>query len=81
MPAWCSPTRQGPMDDHSEWIERNAVRIRLALADSKVRADVLALLAGTDDRRRQQRRLEAVRRELEAREFRWPLLEDDDAEP
>ena len=69
------------MDDHSEWIERNAVCIRLALADSKVRADVLALLAGTDGRRRQQRRLEAVRRELEARDFRWPLLEDEDAEP
>jgi hypothetical protein len=69
------------VDEWQAWIERNAAQVRRALADPAVRADVLALLAGTDDRRWQQRRLEAVRRELESREVRWPLLEDDDAEP
>jgi hypothetical protein len=59
------------------WIERTADQLALTLADPAVRAELLTLLAGTNDKRQRQRRLEAARRELAALEVTWPLLEDE----
>jgi hypothetical protein len=50
-----------------EWIEQNAAAVAEALADEGVRAEVLALLGRDGSEHRRQRRLEAARRELEAR--------------
>jgi hypothetical protein len=60
-------------EDVQAWIEHNAARIRDALADPAVRADVLGLLGGCDDDRRRERRLQEVRRELEELELRWKV--------
>jgi hypothetical protein len=65
------------MDECEAWIERNAAQLALTLADPAVRAELLTLLAGTDDQRQRQRRLEAARRELAALEITWPLLEEE----
>jgi hypothetical protein len=50
-----------------EWIAENAAAVRAALADEGTRADVLALLGRDGSEHRRQRRLQAARRELEAR--------------
>ena len=63
--------------DEQAWIERTADQLALTLADPAVRAELLTLLAGTDDERQRQRRLEAARRELAALEVTWPLLEEE----
>jgi hypothetical protein len=64
------------MTDYDAWTERNAAHIRDALADPKVRAELLALLGGHDDDRRRERRLETARQELEGRELRWRIEEE-----
>jgi hypothetical protein len=64
------------MDDHTAWIERTADQLALTLADPDIRAELLRLLAGTNERQR-QRRLEAARRELAALEVTWPLLKEE----
>jgi hypothetical protein len=70
------------MANEDAWIDAAAAELRQALADPAVRAELLALLAGTDDKRRQQRRIESARRELADLEVRYPLLRgEDDAEP
>jgi hypothetical protein len=65
------------MDRREAWIERTADQLALTLADPAVRAELLALLAGTKDERERQRRLEAARRELAALEVTWPLLKEE----
>jgi hypothetical protein len=65
------------MDDHTAWIERTADQLALTLADPDIRAELLRLLAGTNDERQRQRRLEAARRELAALEVTWPLLKEE----
>lgn len=60
-------------EDAQAWIERNAARLRDVLADSQVRADVLTLLGGCDAKRKRERRLEEVRRELAGLELRWRM--------
>ena len=65
------------MDDHMAWIERTADQLALTLADPDIRAELLRLLAGTNDERQRQRRLEAARRELGALEVTWPLLKEE----
>jgi hypothetical protein len=64
------------MDDHTAWIERTADQLALTLADPDIRAELLRLLAGTNERQR-QRRVEAARRELAALEVTWPLLKEE----
>ena len=66
------------MDSWQAWVERAADHLALTLADPAVRAELLKLLAGTDDKRQQQRRLEAARRELADLEVTWPLLEQEE---
>jgi hypothetical protein len=63
--------------DEQAWVERTADQLALTLADPAVRAELLRLLAGTDDQRQRQRRLEAARRELAALQVTWPLLEEE----
>jgi hypothetical protein len=65
------------MDDHTAWIERTADQLAPTLADPDIRAELLRLLAGTNDERQRQRRLEAARRELAALEVTWPLLKEE----
>ena len=68
--------------DEQAWVERTAGQLALTLADPTIRAELLALLAGTDDKRERQRRMESARRELAGLEVRYPLLRgEDDAEP
>jgi hypothetical protein len=63
------------------WIDATAAELGRALADPIIRADLLALLAGTDDERERKRRMESARRELAGLEVRYPLLRGaDDAE-
>lgn len=62
------------MTDVDAWIKRNADQLALTLADPAVRAELLALLSGDDERHR-QRRLEAARRKLASPECAWPLPE------
>ena len=69
------------MDDYAEWIERTAEQLARTLADPAVRAELLRLLAGTDDERQRQRRLEAAHRELAALEVTWPLLKEESDGP
>jgi hypothetical protein len=70
------------MRDQDAWIERTADQLALTLADPAVRAELLTLLAGTDDERERRRRLDSARRELASLEVRYPLLRgEDDAEP
>jgi hypothetical protein len=70
------------MRDQDAWIERTADQLTLTLADPAVRAELLTLLAGTDDERERRRRLDSARRELASLEVRYPLLRgEDDAEP
>jgi hypothetical protein len=69
------------VDKREAWIDATAAELGQALADAAIRAEVLALLAGTDDKRERQRRMESVRRELASLEVRYPLLRgEDDAE-
>jgi hypothetical protein len=69
------------VDKWEAWIDATAAELGQALADAAIRAEVLALLAGTDDKRERQRRMESVRRELASLEVRYPLLRgEDDAE-
>jgi hypothetical protein len=63
--------------DKDAWIERNADQLALTLADPAVRAELLALLNGTDDERQRQRRLEAARLELAGLDVTWPQLEEE----
>jgi hypothetical protein len=63
--------------DEQTWVERTADQLALTLADPAVRAELLTLLAGTNDERQRQRRLEAARQELAAMEVTWPLLEEE----
>jgi hypothetical protein len=65
------------MDDHTAWIERTADQLALTLADPDIRAELLRLLAGTNDERQRQRRLKAARRERGALEVTWPLLKEE----
>jgi hypothetical protein len=68
--------------DEQAWVERTAGQLALTLADPTIRAELLALLAGTDDKRERRRRMESARRELAGLEVRYPLLRgEDDAEP
>jgi hypothetical protein len=69
------------MDKREAWIERTADQLALTLADPAIRAELLGLLAGTNDERQRQRRLEAARRELAALEVTWPLLEEESDGP
>jgi hypothetical protein len=62
--------------DEQAWVEHTADQLALTLADPAVRAELLTLLAGTDDERQRRRRLEAARQELAAMEVTWPLLEE-----
>jgi hypothetical protein len=59
--------------DEQAWRQRNAARVRRALASPQVRAELLALLGMGDDGRRRTRRLEAARAELADLEIRWRL--------
>jgi hypothetical protein len=69
------------VDKREAWIDATAAELGQALADAAIRAEVLALLAGTDDKRERQRRMESARRELASLEVRYPLLRgEDDAE-
>jgi hypothetical protein len=63
--------------DEQTWVERTADQLALTLADPAVRAELLTVLAGTNDERQRQRRLEAARQELAAMEVTWPLLEEE----
>lgn len=65
------------MDRREAWIESTADQLALTLADPAVRAELLTLLAGTNDERERQRRLEAARRELAAMAVTWRLLEEE----
>jgi hypothetical protein len=67
--------------DEQAWVERTADQLALTLADPAVRAELLTLLAGTDDERQRQRRLAAARQELAALEVTWPLLEEESDGP
>jgi hypothetical protein len=70
------------MRDQDAWIERTADQLALTLADPAVRAELLTLLAGTDDERERRRRLDSARRELASLEVRYPLVRgEDEAEP
>jgi hypothetical protein len=67
--------------DENAWIDATAVELGQALADPAIRAELLALLTGTNDKRERQRRMESARRELAGLEVRYPLLRGtDDAE-
>jgi hypothetical protein len=68
-------------DDGAAWVEQTAAELGRTLADPTVRAELLALLDGTDDQRRQQRRLDAARASLAGLELRYPLLEGDEHGP
>jgi hypothetical protein len=57
------------MDSSQASIEHTADQLALTLADPAVHAELQRLLAGTDDDRQQQRRLEVARRELIALEM------------
>ena len=63
--------------DEQAWVEHTADQLALTLTDPAVRAELLMLLAGTNDERQRQRRLEAARQELAAMEVTWPLLEEE----
>ena len=65
------------MDKHKTWIDAAAAELGQTLANPAIRAELLALLAGTKDERERQRRLEAARSELAALEVTWPLLEEE----
>ena len=65
------------MDRREAWIERTADQLALTLADPAVRAELLTLLAGSNDERERQRRLEAARRELASLELRVKLAEEE----
>jgi hypothetical protein len=65
------------MAGEDAWIDATAAELGRALADPAVRAELLRLLAGTDDQRQRRRRLEAARRELAALDITWPLLEEE----
>jgi hypothetical protein len=68
--------------DDEAWIAAAAAELGQVLADPAIRAELLALLAGCDDERERQRRMESARRELADLEVRFPLLRgEDDAEP
>jgi hypothetical protein len=70
------------VDKPEAWIDATAAELGRALADPAIRAELLALLAGTNDERERQRRMESARRELAHLEVRYPLLRgEDDAEP
>jgi hypothetical protein len=66
------------MDSSQAWVERAADQLALTLADPAVRAKLLKLLAGADDKRQRQRRMEAARRELADLEVTWPLLDEEE---
>ena len=69
------------MADENAWIDAIAVELGQALADPAIRAELLALLAGTDDERERRRRMESARRELAGLEVCYPLMRGaDDAE-
>jgi len=74
-------TERDSVDKHEAWIERTADQLALTLADPAVRAELLMLLAGTNDERERRRRLEAARQELAAMEVTWPLLEEESNGP
>jgi hypothetical protein len=57
------------MDSSQASIEHAADQLALTLADVAVHAELQRLLAGTDNDRQQQRRLEVARRELIALEM------------
>jgi hypothetical protein len=63
--------------DEQAWRQQQAARLRRALANPQVRADVLAQLGMGDDGRARARRLEAARAELDGLELRWRLGEDE----
>jgi hypothetical protein len=69
------------LDEWEEWIERNAAQARRALLDSRVRAELLALLGTDDSAQRRARRQEEARRDLASMELRWKLAEDEVWEP
>jgi hypothetical protein len=63
--------------DEQAWVQRTADQLALTLANPAVRAELLTLLAGTNDERQRHRRLEAARQELADMEVTWPLLEEE----
>jgi hypothetical protein len=69
------------LDEREEWIERNAARVRRALLDPGVRAELLALLGTDDSAQRRARRQEEARRDLASMELRWKIAEDEVWEP
>jgi hypothetical protein len=70
------------VDKHEAWMDAAAAELGQVLADPAIRAELLALLAGTDDKRERQRRMPSDPRELADLEARDRLLgEEDDAQP
>jgi hypothetical protein len=70
------------VDKHEAWMNAAAAELGQVLADPAIRAELLALLAGTDDERERQRLMESAGRELADLEARYPPLRgEDDAEP
>jgi hypothetical protein len=64
--------------DHlgAEWIERNAAMVRQALGNPKVRARVIALATGDDEKRKRRARLEELERELDGMQVTWRIGEE-----
>jgi len=63
----------GQMNDSRAWVERNGARLSHALADSTIRAELLALLGGEYQERRRRRRLEEIGCDLAEMEVRWRI--------
>jgi hypothetical protein len=67
-----------PLDDVREWIAETAAVLRSALNDPTVRAEIVGLLIGDDERR--QRRLAELATELEGTELTMRLGNGNDDE-
>jgi hypothetical protein len=74
----CGSTASLPPDDVREWIDKAAIQLRDALAIPQVRARVVELLCGDDERR--QRRLAELATELEGMELTMRLENGNDDE-
>ena len=66
-----------PDDGREAWTRTVAASIRRALDDPAVRAEVVSLLCGDDERR--QRRLDQLAAELDGMELTMRLRNDDEA--
>jgi hypothetical protein len=65
--------------DSQEWIDVNAARVRMSLANPTIRAEVFGLLTGEDPEAKRQRRREQIEREMVDMELRWSPRRDDPA--